>query len=184
VHIDISSLKNTQGESLSVECHCSSVKLNLPDFLQVSPGESITVKAKLTKAGPYYLVKGNVEVELVLECARCLQEFNYHLLSQLDERFCQWKETEEAKPSDDEEEQIDTRYFTGDVIDLSKAIEDQIIVDLPMRFLCDDNCKGICPQCGHNLNISPCDCSTKAVDPRLSVLADFFEGQSDKKKEC
>lgn len=60
-----------------------------------------------------------------------------------------------------------------EVIDVTEVIENNIIIELPIKRLCKENCKGLCQQCGVNLNFSKCKCE-KDIDPRLAKLKDFF----------
>ena len=62
----------------------------------------------------------------------------------------------------------------GGKLELDELVREDIILDLPFTFLCDDDCKGLCPQCGANLNNGKCNCK-KPVDPRLSALLDFSD---------
>src|SRR4030067_53970 len=61
----------------------------------------------------------------------------------------------------------------GDELDLSDLVKEQIILNLPMKPLCNDSCKGICLQCGTDLNSFNCSCSERGIDPRLEVLKNF-----------
>lgn len=60
-------------------------------------------------------------------------------------------------------------------IDLDELLRADILLELPSKYLCSDNCKGICPKCGKNLNIGSCDCNTTHIDPRLEVLKKLIE---------
>ena len=64
----------------------------------------------------------------------------------------------------------------GDAVDLSPLIREQIILALPTRPLCQEGCKGLCPQCGADRNAAPCGCPTMSGDPRLAVLRDLKVG--------
>ena len=59
-------------------------------------------------------------------------------------------------------------------MDLDKLVSDDVFLSLPSKFLCAEDCKGICPTCGMNLNAGPCDCK-KSVDPRLADLLQLLE---------
>lgn len=60
-------------------------------------------------------------------------------------------------------------------LDLDQLVISDIILNLPMKHLCDENCKGLCPVCGKNLNEGNCDCDRQKIDPRLKTLQDFFD---------
>ncbi|MDF2674142.1 MAG: hypothetical protein K0R09_2410, partial [Clostridiales bacterium] len=61
-------------------------------------------------------------------------------------------------------------------IDLKDMVMDNIILSMPIKFLCSPECRGLCPVCGKNLNKYQCNCNKNNVDPRLAVLKDLFKG--------
>ena len=73
---------------------------------------------------------------------------------------------EELSPDD-----LDLDYYTGEIVDLESILREQIILMLPLKPLCDETCKGLCPHCGANLNHETCTCSTDAVDSPFARLA-------------
>lgn len=71
----------------------------------------------------------------------------------------------------------DIHPFTGDTIDLAPEVLGQIFLQLPMRLLCKEDCRGLCPVCGANLNKQKCSCQEDDIDPRLERLKEFlFDG--------
>ncbi len=63
--------------------------------------------------------------------------------------------------------------YEGDAVDLDELVREQILLALPTRTLCREECKGLCPECGANLNAGECDCAQKEIDPRWAALADL-----------
>lgn len=77
-----------------------------------------------------------------------------------------------------EGEDSDTILLVPDMkLDLDELVYTEVIVSLPMKHLCKETCKGICPKCGKNLNDGECGCPKKEIDPRLSALADLLNNQ-------
>ncbi len=75
-----------------------------------------------------------------------------------------------------EGEESDSIILTPDMkLDLDELISGEVIVSVPMKHLCRDDCRGICPRCGKNLNEGECDCPKKEIDPRLSALAELLD---------
>jgi uncharacterized protein len=74
--------------------------------------------------------------------------------------------------NDSENEKIDIIYLhpETDKIDLSEDVRDYALLALPMKKLCSENCKGLCPKCGKNLNDGPCECRDEKIDPRWEPL--------------
>lgn len=110
-------------------------------------------------------LSGTVRYELHALCARCLTPVTQTRDGSVDLPVL--KEDEES-----EEEAITAE---GDRIDLVAAAEDLILIDMPIRLLCREDCKGLCPVCGKNRNEGDCHCKPQETDPRLAGLADFFK---------
>ena len=72
--------------------------------------------------------------------------------------------------SDDD---VDFAPFEGDEIDLGELFREQILLAIPMTPLCREECKGLCPVCGADLNAGECSCERGEIDPRWSALADL-----------
>ena len=66
-------------------------------------------------------------------------------------------------------------YYQGEGILLEDVLREQVLLALPLKSTCREDCKGLCPQCGKNLNQEPCSCSEPAEDPRWAVLKDIRE---------
>ncbi len=102
-------------------------------------------------------------------CARCMDN-----LSRTVEQHCE----QCFVPAGWDEEDVDDSDavpYSGNQIDLSEMAADGIYTSIPVRDLCVDDCKGICPKCGINLNLGSCDCSHSEIDPRLAGLAKLLE---------
>ena len=69
--------------------------------------------------------------------------------------------------------------FDGEEIDLTELIRDTLIINEPSQVLCQDDCKGLCVQCGANQNVSPCSCESFVVDPRLALLRTLLKEEND-----
>ncbi|PKL51505.1 MAG: hypothetical protein CVV37_06100 [Nitrospira bacterium HGW-Nitrospira-1] len=129
---------------------------------------------RLTKVYGEIIVTGSVNAELELECSRCLKMFRriinapvnvvYHPLEEIG--------TDRHELTDDE---MDMEFYKGEELDLKDLIREQIILNIQMKPLCDENCKGICSQCGTDLNTGTCSCETKKIDSRLEVLKKLLE---------
>lgn len=163
--INVSKILKNQDSSMEFDG-----EVRLKDFVYMGSnihiGLPVKVKALITNLEDHLYMKGNLKAELMPECSRCLQTFKY----KMDVDF-----EEELSNKDAEEDRGDVLYFEGDFVDLTEIIENNILLSLPMKFLCRKDCKGLCPHCGANLNLGKCKCTNKEIDPRLSVLGDFFK---------
>jgi len=112
---------------------------------------------------------GHLETVLKTTCGRCLEDaqlpikadFSYTLLPAAGTG----KDEVELQAED-----LEIVYYDGDVIDLAPMIAEQVLLQIPMKVLCGDTCRGLCPQCGMNLNMGNCDCQKDFSDPRWAVL--------------
>lgn len=117
-----------------------------------------------------FRLEGTVRTELELPCSRCLEPFRMPV----DASFAQLYLPASAMATESErelqEDDVDTSYYTDDQIDLNVLMREQFYLVLPMKPLCAEECKGLCPQCGTNWNTGTCDCATEWIDPRLAAL--------------
>ena len=100
-------------------------------------------------------------------CDRCYKEVSRVLNYQFSHRLVVSLE------GDDNDDYIETPDFT---LDVDELIRSDIILNLPVKYLCNEDCRGICPKCGKDLNEGPCDCQPEA-DPRLAVLKQLLKGE-------
>lgn len=110
-----------------------------------------------------YAVKGKINAVLTLNCDSCLRPYEFKLETELEEVY-----TKSENPEEDE------LQFTDKSIDLEPAILADILLNLPMKAMCSENCKGLCHVCGHNLNDSDCGCDRTYIDPRFEILRSFI----------
>ena len=125
----------------------------------------------LSKHGSDILVRGSLSGQMELACSRCLESFPAPAAIDFDLLLVPGPPTaaaadEELSPSD-----LDLDYYTGESVDLESLLREQIILMMPLKPLCDETCKGLCPRCGANLNRETCTCSTDTVNSPFAVLA-------------
>jgi uncharacterized protein len=133
-----------------------------------------SVRVRYYRAGSELFFQGHIHGEFVGHCGRCLDNYT----APLDKDFSIVLVPKPAAPADGElaDEDLDLSFYEGDAIDLSPLVREQIILVLPTRPLCEEECRGLCPQCGSNLNVQTCACTTSRGDPRLAVLKNLKVG--------
>jgi uncharacterized protein len=87
-----------------------------------------------------------------------------------DQRYLPASEASTEAEREVEDDDLETSYYRDDEIDLNELLREQFYLALPMKPLCREECRGLCPQCGTNLNTGSCDCAPEWVDPRLAAL--------------
>jgi uncharacterized metal-binding protein YceD (DUF177 family) len=120
-----------------------------------------------------YRVVGHLTGELELTCSRCLEPFTLPVATEFDLRYVPRTENVGEGEREVEEDDLATAFYSEDQIDLEHLILEQFQLALPMKPLCTTACKGLCPQCGTNLNTGACNCAGKWIDPRLEALKNF-----------
>ena len=121
-----------------------------------------------------YRLNGSFSTGLQMNCSRCLAIFQKPLNEDFDITFAR-SDSEAIDQGDDQDreltaEEIETVYFDGEVIDIKDALQQQIVMSLPQRPLCMETCKGLCQQCGANLNEEDCRCTKRELDERFEIL--------------
>ena len=117
---------------------------------------------------------GRVKTELELPCSRCLEPFRMPVDAPFDMRLLPAADaaTPEAEREVGEED-LETGYYRDDQVDLNELMREQFYLALPMKPLCVESCRGLCPQCGTNLNTGTCECAPAWDDPRLAPLREL-----------
>lgn len=129
----------------------------------------IDVAAEIKKTRQNIFLSGELETVIDTTCSRCLEPAHFPIKA----RFENVLLPETAPDKEERElqgEDLDVTYYVGEIIDLAPLIAEQIILQIPMKVLCQESCRGLCPRCGQNLNQSSCGCVMDYIDPRLAVL--------------
>lgn len=121
---------------------------------------------------------GRVRTELELSCSRCLEPFTLPVDQTFDLRYHPATEASTEQETEIAEEDLETSFYRDEQIDLNELLREQFYLALPMKPLCREDCKGLCPQCGTNLNTATCACTPSWVDPRLAALEQFKTRES------
>jgi uncharacterized protein len=144
--------------------------------------------------GDRFHVSGRVSTRLELGCGRCLEPFEIPVDAEFDLRYLPQSDNAgdgghagraaHAGHADSDEREIaeddlTTSFYQDGALDLADLVREQFELALPMKPLCSEGCRGLCPQCGTNLNLATCDCTNRWEDPRLAAL----EGLLDRQKE-
>ena len=127
-------------------------------------------EAKISKIGESLLIQGKVQTRLRLRCVRCLSEFSHPLSSPFELTLHPVKEA--AFPEEAELDGRDTEwtYFEGEEIPISEIACEQVFLEIPYQPLCQERCKGLCPVCGNDLNLSSCGCVKEEFSSGFSAL--------------
>jgi uncharacterized protein len=118
-------------------------------------------------------LKGDLSTRLQLNCARCLEPVTQDVARSFDLLYRpQGSDAGHAELSVTDAE-AEIGYYTGQGIELNDVVREQILLAVPLRVLCTEQCKGLCPHCGKNLNEGHCSCAEPLEDPRWAALKDI-----------
>jgi uncharacterized protein len=131
----------------------------------------ITGQVNLAKHGHDILVRGNLSGHLDLACGRCLEPFTAPAAIDFDLLLVPGPPKTGAEDEELSQSDLDVDYYTGEIVDLESLLREQIILMMPLKPLCDETCKGLCPHCGANLNRETCTCPADAVNSPFARLA-------------
>ena len=154
--VDISSIVGVDGASVDF-----SGSITYPDY--ESP---VTVKGTVKNYSNQYVINIDMETSYVAECARCLEKTKKELSFSM----------EEIIGSEDCPESLNVVQNT---VDITEAVYNILLFNLSQKFLCKEDCKGLCFVCGTNLNEKECECEREVTDPRFDVLKQLLNKRDD-----
>ncbi len=116
---------------------------------------------------------GSFATDIEVACARCLDPVRSHLDRQFDLLY---RPTGVDRRGDEvaiHEADTEIGYYTGEGIELEDVLREQVLLAVPIKAVCQDDCKGLCPHCGRNLNRETCNCAAPVLDERWNALKDL-----------
>lgn len=165
MRVNVSDIIKTEGAGIDVKFDGDLPELREYDT-SVDFNPSFKFTGRIVNLGGLLKLSGDLHFEFVANCLRCLKQVHTQSDIKIEESFV------EVSKSDD----VEAYTFEGNVVDIDKPLMDNIILALPMKVICNDDCKGLCKTCGTNLNIKNCNCDEREiVDPRMEILKDYFK---------
>jgi uncharacterized protein len=150
-----------------------------PEITQRSP-LAVEGRADLIEEnrGPRAIVQdirlqGSYSGEFEVPCARCLEPVRNTLKGQFDLLFRPLGADQGSSERSISASETEIGYYQESGLTLEDVLREQVLLSLPARTLCREDCKGLCPRCGRDLNSEPCACDKAPADPRWSALSDL-----------
>lgn len=113
-------------------------------------------------------VQGETLIRLIMPCDRCLEDVENTFHIAID------RSVHPDGASDGVDDADELSFMDGYMLDVDKLVQDELVVALPTKVLCKEDCKGLCSICGTNLNYHTCDCDKESKDPRMAAIQDIF----------
>ena len=171
-------LKDIKGRVLEQEYICSTVEF--PDLIEVTKAggpifdEPVVFKLRFQQSGQFVEVDGHLNTVVRLKCGRCLQLFNQSLEESFALTFLPLsKDSETEEEVELEADELGLIPYVNDTLELKGALQEQLLMAIPLSPVCHLSCNGLCPECGMNLNMTQCDCVKKPFNSKFNVLADI-----------
>jgi uncharacterized protein len=153
---------------------------SFPSLLELSRSREcvflmpLSIDLRIRRIGQMFQAVGRFETRARLSCSRCLSDYETPLAADFNLSFSR-EQPETGDQSRHAEielgaEEIGLILFHGEEIDLRDAVQEEVLMAVPMKTLCRPECKGLCLQCGADLNQGDCGCERKIINPKFAVL--------------
>ncbi|MGI6703134.1 MAG: YceD family protein [Clostridia bacterium] len=123
----------------------------------------VQIKGSVDRDGDLIIVTGEVQTEAILQCSRCLRTVRHSLRAAFKQEYSETGDGEDVLPA------------KVDRIDLEIPVRESILLELPVKVLCTEECRGLCPVCGADRNEGECGCKHEEIDPRMQRLKELLE---------
>lgn len=174
LELDISKIRSVRGSHGSFHTEAAELDFWDADWQLANP---LMVDAEISNEGKFLNLKGHVCATVQGSCSRCLKQVVVPVDCDFAEQLLYAKDV--SLFSHLAVGEVEEKYFIydNDTLDITDIIRENILAVLPQKILCRDDCRGLCPKCGKNLNQGQCDCDLHEVDPRLAILAKLKEAE-------
>jgi len=135
-----------------------------------------SLKLDLLRTYNHIRVSGEMGIDLHPQCDRCLEIFKRKLTVSVETNLVPFKEVTVMEGETElDVEDVSFSSYKGEEIDLAVVLREALMLDMPIRYLCKEECKGLCPQCGKNLNTGKCPCKPVSGNSGFAVLKDLLK---------
>lgn len=165
--------REVRDESCVFSVPADALALKPPEYVLLAP---VVVEVRCRHEADVFTVSGTITYRLQLPCSRCLEPFTMQQCLPWSEEFHRVKGgVPEGNIIYDDKSGI--WHFSGECLDLTEVVRENIIMSIPLKVVCREDCQGLCPQCGTNLNKHHCQCTKDSRDLRLAVLQRLLSEQ-------
>lgn len=172
--IDLSEFLSQEGKTKNLTVDIE-MEYFAVDFAEYKLQEKKPVELTLTNIGKKnLLIDAFIELVLLMPCDRCLKDVKTNLKLNIS------KEIDMNESDLDRLNKLDeSSFLEGNFLNVEKFVQNEILIELPMKVLCNADCKGICNRCGEDLNLHTCSCDATELDPRMSKILDVFNANKE-----
>lgn len=139
----------------------------------------VGIDIKIVKSGERVKTGGRVKTAAELVCSRCLKKFPFSVETEYALEYHPARECAEEVNVRLKKDELSALYYTEPVINLDEDVRQTIHLAIPLKPVCGENCPGLCPSCGADLNMEDCGCTDSAADPRFEKLKQLLEKERE-----
>ncbi|MCM1049959.1 MAG: DUF177 domain-containing protein [Clostridiales bacterium] len=171
--VNLTDVFNSEDEELSLQVETDMTEVSIGGEIFQITGK-LPIQLDITNIGKdKAMIKGRAEFIFSLSCDRCLEPVEEKMTLNI----CREVYSPDAQDvSLDSDEQS---FMDGYQLNVEDLLNNEIMINWPMKILCRPDCKGICLQCGKNLNTGDCGCDTFVPDPRMAAIKDIFDANKE-----
>jgi len=136
-----------------------------------------SISGQIRRNGGRAKIAGKIAAHLQLECDRCLNLIDFPVASRFDLEYVTREDYQAQQAIELTEDDLDLSLFDGEVIDIDELVREELLLAVPTHLLCQENCKGVCPNCGVDRNSIDCRCEIQEGDPRWAGLKELVNGK-------
>ena len=162
--IDFSEIIKANDSKKDISLEMEAVKVNNVTSSVIFK-DTIKLDGKLVNIGGSLELYLDIKSRYVVECDRCTKSIERELDFSIEEKLT----------NDENNEDESKIFFSGHSIEIDEMITGEIISRIPLKHICNEDCKGLCPMCGMDLNKGTCNCESDDIDPRLAGLKDLLK---------
>jgi uncharacterized protein len=169
MRIELANLEDSKGAFDHVY---ASGELDLNDE-RVRLKKPARVAGRIRREGSKLKISGTIHTEVEVDCDRCLQKVELPMATEFGLEYVTVDEYNLLHAAELSEEDLNLSVFDGETIDVDEIVREQLLLGVPSQVFCRETCKGLCPECGANRNLTECSCEQEAVDPRWAALKEL-----------
>jgi uncharacterized protein len=137
----------------------------------------LRARLRIDRQGTEVIVSGDVLSDVELECSRCLKPYVVRGRTPVSVVYRPAEGLGREDRYELKGDELETAFYRGDILDTDDVLTEQVLLSLPMKPLCSQDCKGICPRCGIDRNVETCRCDLVERDPRFDKLKELLKGK-------
>lgn len=128
------------------------------------------INLRVNRSGHEFRLRGTISALAEVDCDRCLKSISFPITAEFDVKYVPSEDYTSTEVAELQEDDLKVSFFEGETIDIDELVREQVLLALPGRALCGEECKGLCPVCGTNKNSDSCNCDSAGIDPRWAGL--------------